>query len=528
MENKLCVLIDFENIAAGTEKEGLGRFDIKAVLRRLKDKGRILVSRSYGDWGRFAKFKQKLLEQSVTMVELTSYRGQDKNRADIALVVDAMELAYTRPYIDTFVLLSGDSDFTPLVHRLKELDKRVIGIGTRRSTSRLLAESVDEFIFYESLKRKDGPGKEPRESRADRKEDKRVEVEAPEDEDVDTTSRSLTREEAFTLVSETVQGILRDDPGAVLAGLVKQSMQRKEPTFDETEYGYSGFARFLEAARDKGLVALERDSRAGGYRVDLPNGSTDGGGAPAEDTGRKAAAEAESEDDSEATLDGHAGVLQGLLAGVGPHPLTHFIRHTVIHEFVDHVTERQRRKKRNTLMYVYGDIARRCRKTDPYVPPRYVKHVINGLKSASELRHASGEPVRSQSAHFNIDKDAEELLDALRRHYVGQLLDLGADLTDSAALSVLLWGDEGHAQQSEEMVAWMQHDRAQPDAAADSGDDAPAEDVPPAADAAEEVPPAADEAPAEADTAPVEEAAPAVEPEEEAAVEPEEAPAAEE
>jgi hypothetical protein len=479
------------------------------VLRRLKDKGRILVSRSYGDWGRFAKFKQKLLEQSVTMVELTSYRGQDKNRADIALVVDAMELAYTRPYIDTFVLLSGDSDFTPLVHRLKELDKRVIGIGTRRSTSRLLAESVDEFIFYESLKRKDGSGKEPRESKPDRKEDKREEVDNGEDEE-DTTSRTLTREEAFTLVSETVQGILRDDPGAVLAGLVKQSMQRKEPTFDETEYGYSGFARFLEAARDKGLVSLERDSRAGGYRVDLPNGTSD---APSTtDSGSAdAPAEPEAEDDSDATLDGHAGVLQGLLAGVGPHPLTHFIRHTVVHEFVDHVTERQRRKKRNTLMYVYGDIARRCRKSDPYVPPRYVKHVINGLKAASELRHASGEPVRSQSAHFNIDKDAEELLDALRRHYVSQLIDLGADLTDSAALSVLLWGDEGHAQQAEEMVAWIQHDKAQPEPAEGAeADTAPVETAPAAEDE--------DAAPASAEEAPVEP--------EEAPVEPEEQPAA--
>jgi uncharacterized protein (TIGR00288 family) len=477
VEHKLCVLIDFENIAAGTEKEGLGRFDIKAVLRRLKDKGRILVSRSYGDWGRFAKFKQKLLEQSVTMVELTSYRGQDKNRADIALVVDAMELVYTRPYIDTFVLLSGDSDFTPLVQRLKELDKRVIGIGTRRSTSRLLAESVDEFIFYESLKRRDPPSREGRETRPDRNEDR-----DSGQEENDTTSRTLSREEAFTLVSETVQGILRDDPGAVLAGLVKQSMQRKEPTFDEMEYGYSGFARFLEAARDKGLVSLARDSRAGGYRVDLPNGSGDAPPEPARDSGRKPETEADAEDDSEATLEGHPGMLQGLLAGIGPHPLTHFIRHTVIHEFVDHVTERQRRKKRNTLMYVYGDIARRCRKTDPYVPPRYVKHVINSIKAANELQHTSGEPVRSQSAHFIIDKDAEELLDSLRQHYVRKLIELGADLSDSAALSVMLWGDELHAQQSEEMVAWMQHDQSGSDerptgSPADSKSvDAPADD----------------------------------------------------
>ncbi|MEC7946121.1 MAG: NYN domain-containing protein, partial [Myxococcota bacterium] len=420
--------------------------------------------------------------------------------------------------IDTFVLLSGDSDFTPLVHRLKELDKRVIGIGTRRSTSRLLAESVDEFIFYESLKRKDSPSRDGRDGRPERKADKREERDGIE-EDVDTASRTLTREEAFTLVSETVQGILRDDPGAVLAGLVKQSMQRKEPTFDETEYGYSGFARFLEAARDKGLIALARDPRAGGYRVDLPNGS---GAAPAEpgrDTGRKADAEPEGEDDSDAMLDGHAGVLQGLLAGIGPHPLTHFIRHTVVHEFVDHVTERQRRKKRNTLMYVYGDIARRCRKTDPYVPPRYVKHVINGIKAAGELQHTSGEPVRSQSAHFMIEKDSEELLDALRRHYVGQLLGLGADLTDSAAVSLLLWGDEDHAQQAEEMVAWIQHERAQSET--DAGEETVVEEGAPTSEDPPEAPAAdADEAP---ESGSVE--ADAEEEAETTALEPEEAPA---
>lgn len=479
MEHKLCVLIDFENIAAGAEKEGHGRFDIKAVMRRLKDKGRILVSRSYGDWGRFAKYKQQLLEQGVTMVELTSYRGAEKNRADIALVVDAMELAYTREYLDTFVLLSGDSDFTPLVMRLKELDKRVIGIGTRRSTSRLLVEGCDEFIFYESLKKK--KREEPRPER-----EERGERDDPKATDEETST--LSKEEAFTLLSETVEGILRDEPGAVLAGLVKQSMQRKEPAFDETEYGYSGFARFLEAGRDKGLVSLARDPRAGGYRVDLP-GATADAPAPSAAAAAKDVPE-EDENDDDVLLPGQAGVLQGLLAGVGPHPLTHFVRHTVVHEFVDHVTERQQRKKRNTLMYVYGDIARRCRKTDPYVPPRYVKSVINALKTAGELRHASGEPVRSQSAHFTINKDAEELLDSLRYHFLWQLVELGADVDDSKALSLLLWGDEAHVQQAEEAAAWILHEKSEGDQ--DKASPAPAKAAPLEPDEAAPEAPAAD------------------------------------
>jgi uncharacterized protein (TIGR00288 family) len=483
LENKLCVLIDFENVAAGCEKEGLGKFDIRPVMRRLKDKGRILVARTYGDWGRFAKFKQKFLEQGITMVEMTSYRGQDKNRADIALVVDAMELAFTRPYIDTFVLLSGDSDFTPAVKRLKELDRRVIGMGTRGSTSRLLVESCDEFIFYESLKKtavSRGRGRRDNGRDDDRDDDR------DSNENVETAkARTLTRDEAFELLGETIEGILREDPGEVLAGLVKQSMLRKEPAFDETEYGYTGFARFLEAGRDKGLVRLAKDNRSGGYRVDLPGGDSSDDSSDDERSERRpsrgrrsqraeeALPEPELEEADLPVLEGRAAELEAALTQSGHHPLTHFIRHTVVHEFVDHVTERERRKKRNTLMYVYGDIARRCRKTDPLVPSHQVKQVIHTLKSAGELLHASGSPVRSQNAHFIIEKDAEELLVALRRYYIHGLLEHGEDLSDSAALSQLLWGDEEHAVEVEELVAWVQHERtlaAESDARADDDD----------------------------------------------------------
>ena len=136
MDTNLALLIDFENIAAGTEKEGLGRFDVNAIMSRLVDKGRILIARSYADWGRFSRFKQSLLAANVTMYELTSHGMQDKNRADIAMVVDALELAFTKDYVETFVIVSGDSDFTPLVLKMRELNKHVIGIGTRSSTSR--------------------------------------------------------------------------------------------------------------------------------------------------------------------------------------------------------------------------------------------------------------------------------------------------------------------------------------------------------------------------------------------------------
>ncbi len=455
MEHRLAVLIDFENIAAGTEKEGLGRFDIKAVVRRLKDKGRILVNRSYGDWGRYAKFKQRLLEQGVQMVELTSYRGQDKNRADIALVVDAMEIAFTRDYIDTFVLMSGDSDFTPLVMRLKELDRRVIGIGTRGSSSRLLVDSCDEFIFYESLI-KQAKKDASRRSSAPRQSDSGDEASVEDSEKKNT----LTRAEAFELLVETLLGIQKDDPGPMLGGLVKQSMMRKEPSFDETEYGYSGFARFLEAAQAREFVQLHRDQKAGGYRVELPGTDEDaslddGQGHPgaAQDSGEPETVEVP-------IYSGRSKDLYELLLAAGIEPVSHMARHTVVHEFCDHVQERQRRRKRNTLQYVYGDIARRCRKTDPFVSPEHVRAIIDSIKKAGLMKHSSGGPVRSQNAHFVVKNDPEEIIVALRRLYVSVLLDRQVPLTDAEALSELLWNDVDHAGEASELVAWMVHDRS--------------------------------------------------------------------
>ena len=406
MEQKLCVLIDFENVAAGTEKEGMGRFDIRRVMRRLKDKGRILVARAYGDWGRFARFKQGMLEQGITMAELTSYRGAEKNRADIALVVDAMELAFTRPYIETFVLLSGDSDFTPLVMRLKELNKRVIGIGTRGSTSRLLVDCCDEFIFYRSLKG----------GAADKSAKANGQSAQSNSNNSDEGNAPPSRDAAFALLVETLNGIQKDGPGPVLAGLVKQSMQRKEPAFDEAEYDYSTFARFLEAAQDKGLVRVFRDKKAGGYRVDQP-GST-------------ALIEAEPEEEvpDSPELEGEAGRLQAILARQGMDPSTQLLRHTVVHELVDHVAERVSRKRRNTLMYVYGDIARRCRKTDPYVPKPVVRSVIDHSKRGRNPT-CGWRPCTQQHRCLCVDERCRRTLGVLRSWYVQTLLKAGESRT---------------------------------------------------------------------------------------------------
>ena len=434
MEQNLCVLIDFENISAGCEKERLGRFDIKAVMDRLKDKGRILDARAYGDWGRYARHKGQLLEAGVQMLELPSYGGHDKNRADIALVVDAMDLAYTRDFIDTYVILSGDSDFTPLVMRLRSMNKRVVGIGTRSSTSRLLIAACDEFIFYESIKRR-------RTKQADKPREVDTSGSNPPPAD---TGHTMSKAEAFEFLVETLEGIQKDDPQAVLAGVIKQSMQRKDPTFNESDFGFSGFARFLEAARDKGLVGLARAERAGGYKIFDPRST-----APEEDTTD------EDSGDGLPPLEGTAAEMRSLLEKMGVNPLTQVIRHTVVHEFVDHITERVQRKRKNTLRYTVGDTARRCRKTDPPVPTRHVRHVINALTQAGALIHADGDPVRSQTAPFMVNRDPEELLDNLIDFYLQTLQQTGVTLDDALSLSWLLYADDAHEAAITERIATL-------------------------------------------------------------------------
>ncbi|MFN7142234.1 MAG: NYN domain-containing protein, partial [Myxococcota bacterium] len=388
MERNLAVLIDFENIATGCEKEGLGRFDVRIVMRRLKDKGRITVGRSYADWGRWSRFKLDLVHEGITMVELTSHGMQSKNRADIALAVDAMELAYTRSYIETFVILSGDSDFTPLVMRLKELNKRVIGCGTRRSTSRLIAETCDEFLFYDTLRDESRlvPAKKPVTPR---------EVEEEEEEE------PLTMDEAMELLVETLENLQRDEPGAVHASVLKASMKRKEPTFSEVELGVRTFAQFLEAAQQKGIVRLFRDERAGGFRVDFPQSAPEE--APAPPPKREPLR----------TLSPEAQRLQGLLAEAGLEIGEPRERRIVVEQFVSVCGERARRNRTCAVQFVLGDLLRRVKQEAPDIAPRTVKAVTHALRRAGLLIHPNGDAALSQTAPFVAPESAPQLLDEL-------------------------------------------------------------------------------------------------------------------
>ncbi len=399
-ELNLALLIDFENIAAGASKEGLGRVDVHAIVDRFKEKGRILVARSYADWGRFAKFKQDCLMAGINLFELTSHGMQDKNRADVALVVDCMELAYTKPYVDAFVIVSGDSDFTPLVLKLKELDKRVIGCGTRKSTSRLIIESCDEFIFYDSLARSKRTSK-PR-----------------------TKSGSISRTEAFELVMGVLEALQRESDGPVPGSRLKQTLKRKEPDFNEGDLGYASFTRFLEAFRDRGGIRLSKADRGGGVFVESTAIAVDE--KPPEPIHR---------------LIGEPALLYAKLSEAGAEPLTPDLRTTVLTSFVEVVNERTAKHAKCTVRFVPQDVFKRVMAAHPALSVKHVRAVVDSLRAAGALLHTKGGPVQSATASFVISEDVEQLNRRLNHHYLTTVKELELD-PSVAALAELLFGDK--------------------------------------------------------------------------------------
>ena len=238
-----AVFCDFENLALGVEQDKKGRFEIELVLKRLLERGRIVFKRAYCDWTRFKGFMDEFHRRGFEMVDIPSSKVSGKNSADIRMVVDAIDLCYSKSHIDTFVLLTGDSDFSPLVSKLKENDKHVLGCGVRSSTSDLLANNCDEFIFYDDLIRvseRRGPKpKKPQDSK---------------------------QQEALDRLVATVTS-LETDYTTVWGSAVKQTVKRVYPGFDESYYGYRSFSDLLEHAAKEGLVTIERDEKTGNYRV---------------------------------------------------------------------------------------------------------------------------------------------------------------------------------------------------------------------------------------------------------------------
>jgi uncharacterized protein (TIGR00288 family) len=242
IDKSLAVFIDFENLALGFQNRR-DRFDIGRVLERLVEKGKIVVKKAYADWSRFGGYTQPLHEAAIELIEIPKRSQTGKNSADIRLCVDAMDMAYSKDHIDTFVIVSGDSDFSPLVSKLKENGKHVIGLGAQDSTSELLRDNCDEFIYYEDL------GKAPTLAPA-------LPVSMPE-----------TKRKAFALLLESLLALRRENKEVLWSSMVKDTMKRKKPSFNETYHGYRTFSELLQDAQKEGLLDLEVDPRSKTYVV---------------------------------------------------------------------------------------------------------------------------------------------------------------------------------------------------------------------------------------------------------------------
>ncbi len=266
----MALFCDFENVALGVRDAKYAEFDIRKVLERLLVKGDIVVKKAYCDWERYKDFKKSMHEAAFELIEIPHVRQSGKNSADIRMVVDALDLCYTKAHVDAFVIISGDSDFSPLVSKLRENNKTVIGVGVRSSTSDLLVSNCDEFIFYDDLvkaeeARKKASAKKVGEANAKKQQakksnDKKSAADEPSAQD---SSDDARRVEAIELVVDTVEALMSEkDLDAVHASNVKIALKRRRPDFIESAYGYKAFGKILEDAEKRGLLEIHRQGQA--------------------------------------------------------------------------------------------------------------------------------------------------------------------------------------------------------------------------------------------------------------------------
>ena len=262
----MAVFCDFENVALGVREAKYDRFDIARVLERLLLKGSIVVKKAYCDWERYKEFKAPMHSASFELIEIPHIRQSGKNSADIRMVVDALDLCYTKSHVDAFVIVSGDSDFSPLVSKLRENNKTVIGVGVKKSTSDLLVSACDEFIYYDDLVREDRARKKPAPAASPSPRRKPASG-SPAPAEPPATNPKL--QEALDLLVATVEALVeeRGEDEPVWGSMVKQTLKRRKPGFNERYYGFGSFNELLEEARARGHVTLERDAKSGGYIV---------------------------------------------------------------------------------------------------------------------------------------------------------------------------------------------------------------------------------------------------------------------
>jgi len=258
----MALFCDFENVALGVRDANYDKFDIKPVLERLLLKGSIVVKKAYCDWDRYKSFKASMHEANFELIEIPHVRQSGKNSADIRMVVDALDLCYTKSHVDTFVIISGDSDFSPLVSKLRENAKKVIGVGVKQSTSDLLVANCDEFIFYDDLVR------ESRRARRDASPDARQQTKrTPEEERARREEMEKRRNQAVEIAINTFEALVleRGDSGKIWASVLKEAIKRRKPDFSESYYGFRTFGNLIEECKARGLLEFGRDEKSGAY-----------------------------------------------------------------------------------------------------------------------------------------------------------------------------------------------------------------------------------------------------------------------
>jgi len=265
-DDNLALFCDFENIALGVRDAKYDKFDIRPIVERLLLKGSIVVKKAYCDWERYKEFKATMHESAFELIEIPHVRQSGKNSADIRMVVDALDLCYTKEHIDTFVIISGDSDFSPLVSKLRENAKTVIGIGVKNSTSDLLMNNCDEFIFYDDLVAERESSKKRQRRKTHRKTTVAKKGAAKT---AEAKTQDDPTQEAIDLVLETTEALYaeRGDRAKLWGSMIKQTLKRRRPGFNESVYGFNSFSDLLEEAQTRGQLELEMDERSGGYVI---------------------------------------------------------------------------------------------------------------------------------------------------------------------------------------------------------------------------------------------------------------------
>ena len=264
----IAIFCDYENVAIGVREAKYDTFDIQLVLERVLDKGKVVVKKAYADWERYKAARRPLHEAAFELIEIPHVSYSGKNSADIRLVVDALDLCYTKAHVDVFCIVSGDSDFSPLVSKLRENNKKVIGLGVKNSSSDLLIDNCDEFIYYDDLVRDQQGAQQAARRRATTE---REAIKQPKplkpDAEAGDNGQDDRRRQALEMVLETVDALFRERDDNLWGSMVKQTLKRKRPTFSETFHGYRTFTQLLEDAQRKGLLEIQKDEKSGGYLI---------------------------------------------------------------------------------------------------------------------------------------------------------------------------------------------------------------------------------------------------------------------